>query len=111
MDNKDNNTTAQKQFFIDSVAKFCDKCSTAYTTDDVNILQNTNLATIIHFTCNKCKAEHIATFMKGLGISQKVPINTDLTAKEVQKFSEMGRISLQEVLNLYKFLKENSSEA
>ena len=111
MDNKDNNIIKQKQFFIDSVAKFCDKCSTAYTTDDVNILQNTNLATIIHFTCNNCKTEHIATFMKGIGISQKVPMNTDLTAKEVNKFSQMGKISLQEVLNLYKYLKENHTES
>ena len=81
------------------------------TTDDVNILQNTNLATIIHFTCNNCKTEHIATFMKGMGISQKVPMNTDLTAKEVNKFSQMGKISLQEVLNLYKYLKENHTES
>ena len=49
--------------------------------------------------------------MKGIGISQKVPMNTDLTAKEVNKFSQMGKISLQEVLNLYKYLKENHTES
>ncbi|MGI5897900.1 MAG: hypothetical protein ACOX6Q_01935 [Candidatus Dojkabacteria bacterium] len=110
MDNKNNNNTLEeKQFFIDSISRFCDKCGTAYTPDDVNIVQNTGATTIIHFSCSNCKARHIATFVRTLGLSQRVPLNTDLGVDEIKAFSEMEEISLQEILNMYTILKKSSA--
>lgn len=109
MDNKNNNTLEEKQFFIDSISRFCDKCGTAYTPDDVNIVQNTGATTIIHFSCSNCKARHIATFVRTLGLSQRVPLNTDLGVDEIKTFSEMEEISLQEILNMYTVLKKSSA--
>ncbi len=110
MNNRNNNSTLEeKQFFIDSVSRFCDKCGTAYTPDDVNIVQNTGATTIIHFSCSNCKARHIATFIRTLGLSQRVPVNTDLAVDEIKKFSRMKEISLQEILNMYTLLKKNSA--
>lgn len=109
MNSKNNSTQEEKQFFIDSISRFCDKCGTAYTPDDVNIFQNTSTTTIIHFSCSHCKAEHIATFIKSLGLSQRVPVNTDLNVDEIKKFAEMKEISLQEVLNMYTLLRKSSA--
>lgn len=106
MDSKNNTILKQKQFFIEVIAKFCDKCGTPYAIDDLNIVQNTGMTTIIHFSCHNCKAKHIATFVPSLGVSQRVPVNTDLGVNEIGKFASMSEISLQEILNLYTSLKK-----
>ncbi len=108
MNSKDNNILEKKQFFLDSVAKFCDKCGTPYVLEDVNIIQNTGISVIIHFSCHSCKSKNIATFISPLGISNRVPVNTDLGVKEIQKFANKKEISLEEILDVYTFLKENS---
>lgn len=103
-DNKDN----QKQFFIDTIAKFCDKCGSAYSVGDLEIIQETPISSIIHFSCSNCKASHIATFLKPMGVSNRVPINTDLKIEEIKKFASRQETSTDEILELYLYLKENS---
>jgi hypothetical protein len=108
MNDKDNNIQVKKQFFLDSVAKFCDKCGTAYSTDDVNIIQNTGVSVIIHFSCHSCKSRNIATYIPPLGMSNRVPVNSDLTVGEIKKFANRDEVTLEEILKLYTHLKENS---
>ena len=96
----------KKQYFIDSVAKFCDKCGTPYTLDDVNIIQEAGISSIIHFSCHNCKSKHVATFVAPLGISNRVEINTDLDVDEIQKFAKLKETSLEEILTLYTDLKK-----
>jgi hypothetical protein len=103
-----NNTPDKKQFFLDSVAKFCDKCGTLYLPEDVNIIQNTGVSAIIHFSCHSCKSKNIATFVSPLGISNRVPVNTDLTVGEIKKFANRNEVSLEDILEVYTYLKENS---
>ncbi len=97
----------QKQFFIETIAKFCDKCGSAYSVDDLELIQDTPISSIIHFSCSNCKASHIATFLKPMGISNRTPINTDLEVEEIKKFAKRDETSIEEILNLYLYLKEN----
>ncbi len=108
MDSTDTVTIQRKQFFIDSIARFCDKCGTPYTVDDLNIVQNTGMSTIIHFSCHNCKSKHIATLVSPLGITQRVPLNTDLEEVELQKFLPKRSFSNQDVLDVYEELKKQS---
>ena len=108
MDSTDTITLQRKQFFIDSIARFCDKCGTPYTVDDLNIVQNTGMSTIIHFSCHNCKSKHIATLVSPLGITQRVPLNTDLEEVELQKFLPKRSFSNQDVLDVYEELKKQS---
>jgi len=108
MDSTDTVTLQRKQFFIDSIARFCDKCGTPYTVDDLNIVQNTGMSTIIHFSCHNCKSKHIATLVSPLGITQRVPLNTDLEEFELQKFLPKRSFSNQDVLDVYEELKRQS---
>lgn len=109
MDSTDSIILQRKQFFIESVARFCDKCGTPYTVDDLNIVQNTATSTIIHFSCRNCKSKHIATLVSPLGITQRVPISTDLDISELEKFAPQNEISSQELLDAYKDLKGSKS--
>mgnify|MGYP002396986854 CR=1 FL=1 len=97
----------QKQFFIDTIAKFCDKCGSAYSVDDLELIQETPISSIIHFSCSNCKASHIATFLKPMGVSNRTPINTDLEVEEIKKFAKREETSTDEILKLYLYLKEN----
>ena len=108
MDSNDNNTQEKKEFFLDSVAKFCDKCGTAYNTDDVNIIQNTGVSVIIHFSCHNCKSRNIATYVPPLGMSNRVPVNADLDVSEIKRFAGKDKVSLEEILDVYTHLKKNS---
>lgn len=94
----------KKQFFIDTVAKHCDKCGSLYSPTDLNIVQENGLATIIHFSCSKCKSSHIANFVMPLGLASRVPVSTDLAPAEVVDFSRQGKVSVDDVLMLYKVL-------
>ena len=93
------------QFFIDTVAKYCDKCGTPYTPKDVKVLKDNYSKSIIQFSCSKCKATHIAQFIKPLGAISRVPFNTDLKPDEVVHFLERGQISINDVLEVYEILK------
>jgi hypothetical protein len=106
---KRNNLVERKQFFIDVIAKFCDKCGTPYTIDNLDIIQDNNISSIIHFSCDNCKSNHIATFVKPMGISNRMPINTDLSVDEIGEFASMNETSLEEILDIYMYLKNRDT--
>ena len=107
MDSKKDILLEKKQFFLDTVARFCDKCGTEYTLDDVNIIQNTGVSSIIHFSCHNCKSKHIATLIVPLGISNRVSVNTDLNVNEIRKFANEKEVSTQDILEVYTYLKNH----
>jgi hypothetical protein len=43
-----------------------------------------------------------------MGVSNRVPINTDLKVEEIKKFAKREETSTEEILELYLFLKANS---
>lgn len=102
------NADERKLFFIDTIAKFCDKCGSPYSVNDLDIIQDTNISSIIHFSCRKCKSDHIATFVKPLGVSNRMPINCDLSIDEIAQFASMPETSPEEILEIYTYLKNKS---
>lgn len=98
----------RKQFFVDMIAKYCDKCGSPYSVNDLEIIQDTNISSIIHFSCNNCKSNHIATFVKPLGMSSRTPVNTDLEVEEISKFAVRDETSAEEILELYTYLKNRT---
>lgn len=101
---KSNGPDDKRQFFIDTIAKFCDKCGHQYSISDVNLVQDNSFSSIIHFSCSNCKSNHIATFVKPVGMSSRVPVNTDLTVEEITQFAQEDRINSDQVLDVYELL-------
>lgn len=108
MNNKDNNTFGNKEFFLNALAKFCDKCGTAYNPEDINVVQNTGVSAIIHFSCHNCKSRNLATYVFPIGMSSRSPLDVDLSFEELEKFASQSKISLEEILEVYSLLKKNS---
>lgn len=42
-----------------------------------------------------------------MGISNRMPINTDLSRREIAKFAALKNTSADEILDIYAYLKEN----
>ena len=98
------------KFYIDAIARYCDRCGTPYAISDVSIISELQVTSIIHFSCSNCKSQHIATFVKPMGISNRMPINTDLSVNEIGKFAKASEISPDEVLDLYNSLKDKKTQ-
>jgi hypothetical protein len=43
-----------------------------------------------------------------MGVSNRVPINTDLKVEEIGRFAKRNETSTEEILQLYLYLKANS---
>ena len=97
----------QKKFFIEKIAKFCDKCGNPYHADDVQIIQEKNSSTIIHFSCRNCKSSNVANLVSPMGFTTRIPMNSDLTVKEFPKFASKETISLDDVLEVYVCFEES----
>jgi hypothetical protein len=103
--NKGDSTDIDKRkMYLELIAKFCDKCGTPYSSDNLKVVKDSEFSSIIHFTCANCKSNHIASFFKPMGVSSRTPVNTDITAKEIGKFAEKGKVTSEEILDLYNAL-------
>ncbi len=91
----------QKRFFIDRIAKFCDKCGSPYHLSDVQVIQEKGSSTIIHFSCRNCKSSNVASLVSPMGFTTRIPLNSDLTVDEFPKFASGDIISLDDVLEVY----------
>jgi hypothetical protein len=96
-------------FFIEAIARFCDKCGAPYSIDDLRIIQESDLSSIIHFSCTNCKSRHIATFLKPIGVSSRMPINTDLNVSEIAQAAKRGEIPVDDILAIYNLLDKKST--
>jgi hypothetical protein len=43
-----------------------------------------------------------------MGVSNRVPVNTDLVVEEIKKFAKREETSTEEILELYLYLKSNT---
>lgn len=92
---------SKKEYFLDNVSQYCDRCGTEYSLEDVHIVQETSSSTIIHFSCSNCLSNHIANFIPSIGTVSRMPINTDLTADEIIGFIKSRKVSTDDVLDVY----------
>lgn len=95
----------RKKFFFEHVARFCDRCGRSYDEKDIDILQQNDYSVVIHFNCPNCKARHLATFIKPLGITSRVLVNTDLAIDELPKFAGRRSVSTDDILDVHEALK------
>lgn len=88
------------------LAKFCDECGTSYQDDDLRIVQKDENSILVHLSCKNCGKTHLATIMKPLGITNRIPLKTDLQPTEIMKFAGKKPVSSDDLLDAYEWCKK-----
>jgi len=96
-----------KDFFVDNIAQYCDKCGTAYRQNDITLLESNQVNMIIQATCHKCHNMHLATVVRQAGISTKIHVKLDIKPTDVPAKMSMGMISADEILAFHTHLREH----
>jgi hypothetical protein len=104
-----NNIESFKGFFIENVSKFCDKCGTAYKTDNIDIVSETNVSLIIQAQCDNCKGIYMAHVIKPLQMTKKIPVRLDISPLQLQEYYSLGAIGSDELLMLRRKIVKTSS--
>lgn len=92
--------------------RHCDNCGTKYEQEDFKIVQFNSISALIHLNCKTCGSTYIINAFSnenGIG-SQRIPIILDLNGpSELEKFTQNGLVSKDNVIDFYNLLEENSS--
>ncbi len=97
----------QKDFFIEKIARFCDKCGEPYHSEDIKIIQEKAPSVIIHFSCRSCKSSNVASVVYPMGFTTRTPVNSDLKVDEFAKFATGDTVSLDDVLDVHVCFQES----
>jgi hypothetical protein len=101
-------TEEMKYFFLENISKFCDKCGTQYSISDLEIIDESEIVSIIHFTCSKCKTRNVTSYVKPMQVSRRMIINTDLSVDEVKEFARKSETQLEDILDVYLTLQKKT---
>jgi glycerol dehydrogenase-like iron-containing ADH family enzyme len=97
--------------YLEKISKFCDKCGSPYSVDDLQIIKKSKSQTIIHFSCHFCKASKIVQIsnVHQADIIQQV-YDTDLQNQELLSFIAKRPVSLNDVIDVYSYLKKRKGK-
>ena len=85
----------------------CPMCSASYKKDDIKVINKNDGSLSIYLSCSHCKSSVVMLLMAGpMGVTS-ISIPTDITEEDFEKISSSNAISCDDVLEMYKFLKNN----
>jgi hypothetical protein len=82
----------------------CGVCGRGYETDKINVLGYQGDVWFLNVSCTSCNSLALiaATFKQ----DKLNPPITDLTQAELPKFSEVGEITADDIINIHSYLRE-----
>ncbi len=81
----------------------CSVCRQHYEVDNVKVLAHQEDLWFLSEYCSNCQTQCLVAAVIKEGKAPKV--TTDLTKAELDKFKEMDKLTADEVLDMYSFLK------
>ena len=82
----------------------CPQCGSLYTSSEVGVLQETEMAILATITCAKCQHQSVVTISLG-GVTTGE--STDLKPAEVNKFIDSEPIDSDDLLDIHQYLKKS----
>jgi len=82
----------------------CSQCGNLYTSSEVGVLQETEMAILATITCAKCQHQSVVTLSLGSTIAGEA---TDLKSSEINKFTDSEPINSDDLLDIYQYLKKS----
>lgn len=86
---------------------FCPVCNQKHGREDLKLISDNKESALVYVSCKKCKNSSLAIFTKqGMEKIVTMGIMTDLNYEEVCEISKRQPINSDEVLEVYKILKD-----
>lgn len=85
----------------------CPMCSASYQQEDIKVINKSDGTLSIYLSCSHCKSSVVMLLMVGPAGVTSISIPTDITEEDFDKIRTGDVISYDDVLEMYKFLKDN----
>jgi hypothetical protein len=85
----------------------CPMCNASYQKDDIKIINKNDGTISIYMNCGHCKSSVVMLLMAGPTGVTSISIPTDITEDDFEKIRSSDSIGYDDVLEMYKFLKNN----
>ncbi len=90
------------------LVKNCPACATKYTIPMADVVQELNTGYLVYFSCTKCQSSLLTQVSEiPFGLIGSAML-TDLELNEVLKFKNSEKVSVDDVLEVYKKLEINN---
>jgi len=101
----------QNELFV-SVSRLisdCPLCNVSFFPEEVTVIGGDNRTQLLHATCNQCSSSIVILLLLGDTGIGSVGLVTDLTREDVVRFQRGEVIDADDVLGLYKVLRNDSA--
>lgn len=87
---------------------FCDKCGTKYNPTDIEIVGNNSNRVTCKINCNNCGNNYMMQVnspSEGVLAAKRAEFKSEMTTKEIGKFSAADKINADEIIDLHDQIK------
>lgn len=92
------------QQIANAIPRYCDKCGAKYNHNDLEIVMNDDSKAVCKLGCTNCSNSyliHVTNNGDGMLSMSRGPVQSDLSADELKKFSDFAQIENNEILDVY----------
>ncbi len=85
----------------------CPNCGSSYRTSSIQLLEEMDMACLIHLECKQCGMPVLATIIAKTERVEQPKIMTNIGVKEVDLTGEekLSQVTVDDVINMHEFLK------
>lgn len=85
----------------------CPMCNASYQKNDVKVITKNDGTVSIYMNCGRCKSSVVMLLVASPSGITSISIPTDITEDDFDKIKKDDSIGCDDVLEMYKFLKDN----
>lgn len=87
---------------VSLIPHFCDKCGHRHSRSDLEIISRDQNGVAFRLDCHNCGNSYMMQFsnpVDGVAAGRKIMLKNDMNSSEMKKFTEMGVMSKDELLD------------
>lgn len=85
----------------------CPMCGASYKQEDIRVINKNDGSLSIHMSCSQCKSSTMMLLMLNPAGFASISIPTDITEEDFDKVTNCEAVGYDDVLEMYKFLRDN----
>ena len=82
----------------------CGSCGQHYEEDNIDVIEHSEELWFLRVSCSSCHAKSLVAAI--IREDDRAEVITDLTEAELDKFKDLARVRVDDVLDMHNFLKD-----